>query len=255
MLTSVIEIVQDVAATVPTRTSGPATLDELYAEFVALDGPLTDELRTRLVALGPAWARGAGDGWVVDAMDGAVQYLQGLPQWCVSVTLVREGLPVLTVLHSPFVGETYAAEAGSGAWRNGQPVRPSAKTSLDAALATTSHPHTRQPDANRVAGHALPYVLDAVAAVRNLGPTSWQIADVAAGRVDLFWQFGLDRENLLGASLIAREAGAVITTATGRPWTPDAPSFLAAAPGLHAAAVTRFCNASIARQGDLAPIR
>ena len=69
--------------------------------------------------------------------------------------------------------------------------------------------------------------------MRNLGPTSWQVADVGAGRLDLFWQYGRDATNLAGAALIAREAGAVVTTAGGAPWTPSASSFLATAPALH----------------------
>lgn len=71
-------------------------------------------------------------------------------------------------------------------------------------------------------------------AVRNLGPTSWQIADTAAGRLDAFWQFGRDHANLLPGALIAREAGAVVTDAAGGPWTSGSDSFLVAAPALHA---------------------
>ncbi|GAA2977889.1 inositol monophosphatase family protein [Actinokineospora diospyrosa] len=228
MLNTVIQVVEDIAATVaPPVGPTPATLPELLERFTEVDRPLTAALRERLP-----------DGeWVVDAIDGAVQYLHGLPQWCTTVTLVRDGAAVLTVLHSPTLGETYAAERGKGAWRDGRPIRPSTKTSLAAALAGSTHPHHRQPGANAAAGRALPGMLDALGAVRNLGPTSWQVADVAAGRLDLFWLFGRDAENLLGAALIAAEAGAVVSTADGSPWTAAAPDFLAAAPGLHAAAV------------------
>ncbi|PPK71365.1 inositol monophosphatase family protein [Actinokineospora auranticolor] len=234
MLHTVTKIVRTVAATIPDRrgTTAPDTLDALHREFTELDDALCAALRGRLDPLTPA-----GGCWVVDALDGAVQYLQGLPQWCVSVALLVDEVPTLTVLHSPHLGETYTAVAGGGAHRDGAPIRPSTKTDPAAALAATSHPHVRQPDANRLAGLALPRVLDTVAAVRNLGPTSWQVADVAAGRVDLFWQYGRDSENLLGASLVAAEAGAVVSTAAGAPWTPGAADFLVAAPGLHAAAV------------------
>ncbi|MBM7773798.1 myo-inositol-1(or 4)-monophosphatase [Actinokineospora baliensis] len=228
MLTHVIQTVEKIAATVPAPVGpAPVTLSELLQRFTEVDRPLADALRERL----------PGGEWVIDAIDGAVQYLQGLPQWCTTVTLVRDGEAVLSVTHSPALGETYAAERGKGAWRDGRVISASGKTSLAAALAGTSHPHHRQPEANAAAGRALPGMLDAVGAVRGLGPTSWQVAEVASGRMDLFWLFGRDAENLLGGALIAAEAGAVVSTADGSRWTGDAPDFLVAAPGLHGAAV------------------
>ncbi|WP_254897089.1 inositol monophosphatase family protein [Amycolatopsis sp. Hca4] len=147
------------------------------------------------------------------------------------MTLVRDGEPELAVLHSPNLKETYAARKGEDT----TPITPSRKLTLDAVVAATSQPPfvTQQPGVAEAAGRSLTAVLGAVAAVRNLGPTSWQVADVAAGRLDFFWQYGRDATNLAGAALIAREAGAVVTTADGVPWTPSAGSFLAAAPALH----------------------
>ncbi|MEV6027721.1 inositol monophosphatase family protein [Streptomyces sp. NPDC052036] len=76
-------------------------------------------------------------------------------------------------------------------------------------------------------------MLPRVAAVRNLGPTSWQVADTAAGRLDAFWEFDRDDANLLPGALVAREAGALVTDAAGRPWSAGSDSFLVAPPGLH----------------------
>ncbi|MQY07123.1 inositol monophosphatase family protein [Actinomadura macrotermitis] len=216
------------------------TWPEFAAAFRAVDGPAGEMLRRDLSALRPdaAWAGeldtdlpDEGEAWVVDAIDGAVQYLQGLPQWCVSVALVRDREPVAAVLHSPHLGETYAAEAGRGVTRNGAPVGPSRKKELAACVVTTAQPPF--PEETRQAGASLSAVLPHVAAVRNLGPTSWQIADVAAGRLDAFWQYGADDGNLLGAALLAREAGARVTDLEGRAWTAGAPFFLAAPEALH----------------------
>jgi myo-inositol-1(or 4)-monophosphatase len=101
-------------------------------------------------------------------------------------------------------------------------------------VVATSQPPliTEQSGVSAAAGRCLPGMLDRVAAVRNLVSTSWQIADVAAGRLDLFWLHGSDPTNLLGSSLLAREAGASVTTCVGAPWTPTSDSFLAAPPGL-----------------------
>jgi myo-inositol-1(or 4)-monophosphatase len=182
----------------------------------------------------------AGEAWVVDAIDGAVQYLQGLPHWCVSITLVRARVPVIAVLHSAVYRETYAAIAGSGATRNGAPVGPSTKTDLAVALVATSQPPfiAKEPGDVDRASRSLGDVLLVAGAVRNLGPTSWQIADVASGRIDAFWQYGVDDGNLLGASLVAQEAGVIVTDVRGTPWRAGARSILAAAPGLH----RRLCD-------------
>jgi myo-inositol-1(or 4)-monophosphatase len=224
----------------------PATsMRDFRASFEAVDGPAADLARTRLSVLRPRaeWAvegeallPGSREVWVVDAVDGAVQYLRGLPQWCVSIALVRDRRPVVAVIHSPLSGETYTAVAGGGAFRDGRPLTPSAGSELALSLLATSQPPAvrDEPDAVRRAGASLSAVLPVVGAVRNLGPTSWQIADTAAGRIDAFWEFGTDDSNLLGAALLAAEAGLLVTDAEGDPWRAGAASFLAAPAGLHA---------------------
>jgi myo-inositol-1(or 4)-monophosphatase len=102
-------------------------------------------------------------------------------------------------------------------------------------VATSTPPFVgRLPRQVELAGRSLAAMLAAVGAVRNLGATSWQVADVAGGRLDAFWEYGVDDVNLLGATLIAREAGAVVTDAAGQPWRAGAASILVAAPSLHA---------------------
>jgi myo-inositol-1(or 4)-monophosphatase len=227
------------------------TLAELRPAFEAIDQPLQQRARDQLRRLRPdaAWADeldGAlpttGDVWVVDAIDGAVQYLHGLPQWCVSIALVRDGVPIAAVLHSAVLGETYAASAGGGATRNSTAIRPSAKAELAAALVATSQPPfaARYPDAIARAASSLAIMLTATGAVRNLGATSWQVADVAAGRLDAFWEYGPDDINVLGATLIAREAGAVVSDARGQPWRAGTTSIVVAAPALHAPLLARL---------------
>jgi myo-inositol-1(or 4)-monophosphatase len=237
---------QDAAALLHNRprpapfTSWP----EFRSRFETVDKLLAGLLRERLGVLrqGVNWAEeldaeltGSGERWVVDAVDGAVQYLQNLPQWSVSVTLVRDGRAVLAALHSATLGHTYTAALGGGAFLDGWPVTPSAKTDLDISLIATSQPPfpAKQPEAIAATALATGLVLPAVGVLRNLGPTSWQVADVAAGRIDAFWEYGRDAANLLGGALVAAEAGAVVTDTLGRPWHAWSTSFLAAAPGLH----------------------
>lgn len=248
ILPAVTAVVQDVADYVAGRHQrhAAATTDvaSLIALFEAIDRPATDMLRQRLVQVRPdaAWAQDEvdtavtdrGELWVCDAADGAVQYLQGLPYWGVSVTLVADGQPALAVLKAPELGFSFTAVRGHGARLNGRPITPSGKL-LPAALACTSQPpFNTEPER---AGVSLTAMLRRTLAVRNLGPTALQVSQVGSGHVDLFWEFGTDANNLLPGALIAAEAGAVVTDAQGAPWTAGSSSFLAAAPSLHAQAL------------------
>ncbi|MET7572015.1 inositol monophosphatase family protein [Streptomyces sp. NPDC005492] len=226
------------------QTPAATTWGDFAQRFDALDKPAADLLREHLSPLRPqaAWGEemetelpASGEVWVVDALDGAVQFLQDMPYWSISVTLVRDRRPVATVLHSPLRAETYTAAAGHGAHRNGRPIQPSLKTDLKISLLGTSQPPTiaAEPEAIAGAGRSLSAVLPFAGAVRNLGPTSWQIADTAAGRIDAFWEYGVDDSNLLGAALVAAEAGALVTDLACRPWQAGASSFLAAPAQLH----------------------
>ncbi|WP_145906370.1 inositol monophosphatase family protein [Kitasatospora viridis] len=228
----------------PTRaTDRPAAM----RAFAELDAPAAELLRERLSALHPqaGWVAEeldtavptSGDWWLCDATDGAIQYLLGLPHWAVTATLLRDGEPLLAVVHAPQLGLTYTALCGTGAWLNGRPIAPS-RRELAAAVVATSQPPTVPADPTAVhrAGSSLSAVLSGgVLAVRNLGPTSLQVAQVGSGHLDAFWEFGLDGANLLPGALIAAEAGAMVTDHTGAPWRPaESAGFLAAGPGTHA---------------------
>src|ERR1700677_1699343 len=121
------------------------------ADMAAVGRHLEDlvlaELRPELARLLPAagWVDDdrettplpPGDWWVVDAVEGAVNYVHGLPEWAVTVTLLRESQPVLAVVRQPAGDLTYTGIRGAGAFRNGRRLRTSAKASLDAAIAVT----------------------------------------------------------------------------------------------------------------------
>ncbi|MFF4338392.1 inositol monophosphatase family protein [Kitasatospora sp. NPDC001540] len=228
-----------------TEPLAAATPAEARAAFDAVDRPAARMLRERLTALRPQagwlgdeWARevpGAGEWWLCDATDGAVQYLSALPHWAVTATLLRDGAPVLAVVHAPLLGATHTARLGGGARLNGRRRAPRPRVLATAVVATSQPPQVaRDPAARRAAGAALAAVLPHAAAVRNLGPTALQVAQVGSGHLTAFWQYGADPANLLPGALLAAEAGARVSDAQGAPWTPAATSFLAAAPGVHA---------------------
>ncbi|MFF1906814.1 inositol monophosphatase family protein [Kitasatospora sp. NPDC058218] len=231
------------------RPAGPTpgrTVAEAMAHFAEVDGPAATHLRARLGELRPRAGRltdelagevpAEGEWWLCDAVDGAVQYLLGQQQWAVTATLVRDGVAALAVVHTPELGgRTFRAVRGGGAELDGRPVAPPERE-LSAAVAGTGQPPlvAADPVALRRAGESLTAVLGSVLAVRSLGPTSLQVAQVGSGQLGLFWEYGADAGNLLPGALIAAEAGATVTDAAGAAWTAGSDSFLAAAPGLHA---------------------
>ncbi|MCE6995045.1 3'(2'),5'-bisphosphate nucleotidase CysQ [Saccharothrix sp. S26] len=225
------------------------TRDELVRALAANDNAALDVLRPRLTDLRPdaRWvadelAGGAlppGEWWVVDPAEGNVNHLRGLPDWAVTATLVRDNQPVLTAVHVPTTGETYTALAGGGAHVDGRPLRVSDTADLGLAVVATSQarPDEAEEVVRRVGASITSMLRDALV-VRTSVPATLHLLTVAAGRVDAFWQFAGARADLLPGALLVAEAGGRISDAQGRPWTPDAEGFLAAAPGVHAAAVT-----------------
>lgn len=261
LLPQVVQIVQEAGHYVQEhRPAGVgADVASVMEAFETVDEPAGALLRERLTAVRPqaAWSEDEigtrvadhGETWVCDAVDGAVQFLQGLPYWSVTITLVADGDPVLAVLWAPQLDALYTAVEGNGAYLNGRRVKTSPKE-LPAALACTSQPpYNLEPGR---AGASLTAMLRHTLAVRNLGPTALQVAQVGSGHVDVFWEYGHDANNLLPGSLIAREGGALVTDAEGNPWTPASPAFVAAAPTLHAA-VLAVLSGHQAGPGDLVP--
>lgn len=224
------------------------TRDELMRALAANDDVALDVLRPHLTSLRPQarWvddeleggALPAGEWWVVDPAEGNVNHLHSLSDWAVTATLVRDNQPVLTAVHVPLRGETYTALAGGGAHVDGRPLRVSGAKSLGLSLVATSQ---ARPDEDaavvRRVGSSITAMLQDALVVRTSVPATLHLLDVAAGRVDAFWQFAGARADLLPGALLVTEAGGSLSDAEGRPWTPASASFLAATPGVHAEAV------------------
>ncbi|MFD6293683.1 inositol monophosphatase family protein [Streptomyces sp. NPDC060235] len=224
------------------------TREELMSALAANDDAALDVLRPRLESLRPqaGWveeelAGGAlpsGEWWVVDPAEGNVNHLHGLPDWGVTATLVRDNQPVLTAVHPPLTGETYTALAGGGAHLDGRPLRVSETTDLGLSLVATSQARPDEDQAvTRRIGSSITAMLGDALVVRTSVPATLHLLNVAAGRIDAFWQFAGARADLLPGALLVTEAGGRISDAEGGPWTPASESLLAAAPGVHSAAV------------------
>ncbi|WP_030373347.1 inositol monophosphatase family protein [Streptomyces rimosus] len=225
------------------------TREELMRALAANDDAALDVLRPRLTLLRPdarfvedELAGGAlppGEWWVLDPAEGNVNHLHALPEWAVTATLVRDNQPVLTAVHLPLTGETYTALAGAGARLDGRPLHVSRTTDLGLSLVATSQarPDEDEKVVRRIGSSITAMLFDALV-VRTSVPATLHLLNVAAGRIDAFWQFAGARADLLPGALLVAEAGGRISDAEGRPWTPQSESFLAAAPGVHTEAVT-----------------
>jgi myo-inositol-1(or 4)-monophosphatase len=172
---------------------------------------------------------GTGVRWVIDPIDGTVNYLYRLPPYAVSIAAEVDGTVVAGVVHAPELGETFTASRGGGAFLNGARLRVSASPpSPDRALVATGFGYeaTHRARQAQVLAGLLPRVRD----MRRLGAASVDLCYVAAGRVDAYYERGLNAWDLAAGGLVAAEAGAVVRGLAGRPAGPDL--VLAAPPGL-----------------------
>jgi myo-inositol-1(or 4)-monophosphatase len=171
--------------------------------------------------------------WVVDPLDGTVNYLYGLPDWCVSIAAEVDGAVVAGVVEVPRRGETFTAVAGHGAWlRRGEArlaLRCSAAVPLGQALIGTGFGYDagRRQIQGEVVAALLPYVRD----IRRAGSAAVDLCSVAAGRLDAFYERGLNYWDFAAGGLIAREAGATVGGLAGRPESTSLT--VAAGPGLY----------------------
>lgn len=250
ILTTVTQAVRQAGARLLRRystESRPTSLDEIIAAVQANDAATADLLRPVLLGALPDshWGEDehetgpmpAGEWWLVDPVGGNVNTVHGMTDWNIGVSLVRDGQPVLAVLYAPLQDEMFTAVAGEGAFLNGVRLRVSAKTDLAAALAGTGQAKPgHDVAAAQRAGASLAAMMQHALYVRVSVPVTHQLAQVAAGRMDLHWQPDNVRSHV-GPVLLVQEAGGVVTDLDGKPWEIASSGYLAAAPGLHAAAL------------------
>ncbi|MFE9802628.1 inositol monophosphatase family protein [Streptomyces goshikiensis] len=157
----------------------------------------------------------SGVRWVVDPLDGTVNYLYGLPSWSVSVAAEYRGETVAGVVAAPMRGETYHAVLGGGAWLGGTRLACRAAAPLDQALLGTGFGYLQERRAHQaeVVARVIPVVRD----IRRGGSAALDLCDVAAGRLDGYYERGLNPWDLAAGELIAREAGALTGGRPGQP--------------------------------------
>ena len=215
------------------RTRYPA--DDFYAEEI---GEVAAEIGEP--ANGSGGAAGGTGGraksgrvWIVDPLDGTINYANGIPFFCISIALVADGQPVAGVVYDPTRDETFAGAVDGPSLRNGHEIHCGDKEKLEDAVATLAVGGRGTVRKRREA-------LKRIRAHRSMGSASLTLSYVANGRFDVYAQgAGLSAWDVAAAGLIAERAGARVTTLDGKPWfdlaTPAKKwSCLAASPRHHA---------------------
>lgn len=202
----------------------------ILAEESGASGPDTDELR-----------------WILDPLDGTTNFVHRLPHVGISVALWHRDQPLLGVVHAPMLDECYWALRGGGAFCNGSPLRVSTARCLEESLVATGIPYTIREDLTHILAQ-LAAVLPRTQNLRRMGAASLDLAYVAAGHLDAYFETGLKPWDVAAGILLVTEAGGRISRSDGAPFA-FGDEILASNGHVHAAMRQLLCEAATARRG------
>jgi myo-inositol-1(or 4)-monophosphatase len=154
--------------------------------------------------------------WVVDPLDGTTNFLHGIPHFAISIALERDGEPYAGVIYSPIPDEMYVAEKGLGAYMNGRRLRVSGRRNVAEALFATGVPFLGIGEHDLFV-RQLRSVMAVCAGVRRFGSAALDLAYVAAGRYDGYWENGLSQWDTAAGIVLLREAGGFVSNLAGGP--------------------------------------
>ncbi len=196
-------------------------------EFRPLDGILAEE--------GASKESRSGLQWVIDPVDGTINYLYDLPFWCVSIALIQleTNEPLVGVVFAPALGEMFVASAGMGAWRisnhDAKQIHTSDTVELAQSLMGTGFGYAAKN--RKLQADVLTYVLPRVRDIRRMGSCAIDLCEVASGRLDGFYEKGVNHWDYAAGALIVREAGGFVSGIDGN--AEGSEMLLACAPGIH----------------------
>ncbi|MDA7982994.1 MAG: inositol monophosphatase [Alphaproteobacteria bacterium] len=170
--------------------------------------------------------------WVIDPLDGTSNFLHGIPHFAISVALREEERLIAAFVLQPLTGERFSAELGLGAFCNDRRMRVAARKNPEDTLIATGFPFLGHDDFEPV-HNDIRAVMPKTAGLRRFGAAALDLAWVADGRFDAFWQRHLKPWDWAAGALLVQEAGGLVTEAGGKSLKPDSPSILAANEPIH----------------------
>ena len=174
----------------------------------------------------PETANGSGFRWIIDPLDGTTNYAHGYPVFCVSIALEVEGMIRLGAVYNPMLDELFIAEKGEGAFLNGRRLAVSRTAKLSRGLLATGFPYDLRENRNNNINYFGAMALNAQA-IRRAGSAALDLAYVAAGRFDGFWELKLMPWDTAAGWLLVAEAGGIVTDLRGDPYHLHSPHILA----------------------------
>ena len=152
--------------------------------------------------------------WVIDPLDGTTNFIHGFPQYCVSIGVQHRGQTAHAVVYDPVRNELFTASKGRGAFLNDRRIRVSKCLKLEGALVGTGFPFKELRRVERYMGQ-LKTMMEKTAGVRRAGAAALDLAYVACGRLDAFWELGLSPWDMAAGALLVQEAGGLVSDPSG----------------------------------------
>lgn len=210
-----------------------ATLSSLTIErkgaadfFSAADLKAEETVRRHLEAAAPTYGFLGEEGgliegsdashvWIVDPLDGTTNFLTGLPLFAVNIALARDGEVIAGVTYVPGQNEMFRAETGQGAYLNDRPIRVSSRSSFDDLVLAVGIPFAAKPEHDRFRNE-MANLTHRVAGIRRLGAGAVDLAYVACGRFDAYWEQKVSAWDMAAGAILVAEAGGVVSDTHGR---------------------------------------
>ncbi|MFA7382929.1 MAG: inositol monophosphatase family protein [Desulfurivibrionaceae bacterium] len=184
-----------------------------------------------------------GPVWVIDPLDGTTNFAHGFPIFAVSIAYAVGTVSKVGVVYAPMQDELFCACQGSGAWLNGRPIRVSSATLLQDSLLATGFPYAIATEVKGVMA-ALTRLLIRCQGVRRTGAAAVDLAYLACGRTDGFWEINLKPWDTAAAMLLVSEAGGRLTAYNGQGYTPYLPEVVASNGKIHAEMIGQLADFS-----------
>lgn len=177
--------------------------------------------------------------WIIDPLDGTTNYAHGYPVFCVSIALENEGVIVLGVIYDPLREDMFVAVRGSGAYLNGKKLKVSPTATLSRSLLATGFPYDIRMSKDNNLNYFNLMAVEAQA-IRRAGAAALDIAYLAAGRFDGFWELKLMPWDVAAGCLMVEESGGVISDMSGGQWDISSPNVLVSNGLIHEQMISVF---------------